>query len=203
MTNSAKRTLLQNVEEYFAFMAIKDQAEALDFLKERLSVSVGKSYYTPSDYRWETLPLKARLSETHRKRWTMLRVIFRLKQLQRENGKFHNLRSLVNDALYENRDHLRDWVGNRYAVPEDSYYFPDQFATTKEENEVWWELKDTLKSVETGLQIGKPLEILYYWKKVSPANEDPTDGRRHCILMDRKTQEEAPLMPGVNPYNTE
>ena len=203
MTNSAKRTLRQNTEEYFAFIAIKNQAEALAFLKGQIPISVGKSYYTPIDYRWETLPLKVRLSATHRKRWTALRVIFRLKELQKEYDKFRNLQYLVREALEENGEYLRDWVENRYAVPEDSYMFPDQFATNEEEDEVNWKLNDTLKSLETGLQIGKPYNFLYYWKKVSPVNEDPADGRRHCILMDRKTHEEAPLMPRVSPYATE
>lgn len=55
-----------------------------------------------------------------------------------------------------------------------------------------------MKGKEKGIY--EDSDIRYYWKKVYPHQEDPTDERRHVILMDLNTKQEAPLLQGMKPY---
>lgn len=182
-------------------MAIKDEADALAFIKERLPSPVGKTYYTPTDYRWATMSLSARLVEDHRQRWSSIWGFLNMANKAADDEKFEEQESLVISALVRHMDHLRDWVQSRYAIPDGSYLMPNQFAYFKEEAEEDWELEDTLDWIKFGKYSEQYKDsIRYYWKKVEPEQEDPADERRHVILMDMETHEEAPLLPEAKQY---
>lgn len=191
---------LKQQEDYLAFKAIKDEAEALAFLKDRLPSSVGKTYYTPTDYRWATMSLSVRLLEAHSRHWFSIRGLFNIRNRKKDDEKFIQQEDLVIKAIVRNMDHLSDWVSSRYAIPPRSYLLPNEFACFKEEAKDDWDMKDTLHSIESGKSDGYYEDIHYYWQNVEPAEEDAADERRHCILLDMKTREEAPLLPGVEPY---
>jgi hypothetical protein len=53
-------------ESYRAFKKIKDKSDALKFLKKRVPSPDSNLPYTPSDYRWMTMPLVAKLNESYR-----------------------------------------------------------------------------------------------------------------------------------------
>lgn len=199
MTKSCGLNRLHQKTEYLAFMALKDEADALAFIKELLPSPIGKPYYTPTDYRWATMALSAQLLEDHRQHWSSIWGFLNMEPA--EDEKFEEKESLVISALVRNMDPLGDWVESRYAVPRGSYLLPNQFAYFKEEAEEDWELKDTLDWIKFG-QYSEDYKdsIRYYWKKVEPEQEDPADERRHVILMEMETREEAPLLPGAKPY---
>lgn len=201
MTKSCGLGRLHQQKEYLAFMELKDEADALAFVKERLPSPIGKPYYTPTDYRWATMPLRARLVEDHRKRWSSIWGLLNMSDKRAEDEKFQRQESLVISAMVRYMDHLGEWIHNRYDVPKGSHLLPDQFAYFKEEAEEDWDLEDTLHWIKFGEYSEHYKEnIRYYWKKVEPAQEDPADERRHVILMDMETQKEAPLLPGAEPY---
>lgn len=203
MTKSCGLNRLSQQKEYLTFMALTNEAEALEFLKERLPSPIGKPYYTPTDYRWATMPLRARLVEDRRQHWSSIWGFLNMADKPAEDEKFEKQESLVISAMVSNMDHLGDWVQSRYDVPRGSYLLPDQFAYFKEEAEEDWDVEDTLHWIKFGEYSEHYKEnIRYYWKKVEPAQEDPADERRHVILMDMETQKEAPLVPGAEPYES-
>jgi hypothetical protein len=199
MTTTGEARLSQQ-EEYLTFKALKDQTEALTFVKNELPSPIGKSYYTPTDYRWATMPLRARLVEAHSRRWFSIWGLLHMKNKPQDDERFEEQERLVIKAMVSELDTLRDWVNSRYSIPDNSYLMPNRFATFKEEANGDWDLEDTLDSIKNGPYREHYGAIRYYWKKVEPAQEDPADERRHVILMDMDTHEEAPLLPGVVPY---
>jgi hypothetical protein len=200
MTTSQEMRLNQQ-KDYLAFREIKDETDALEFVKERLTGPVGKSYYTPTDYRWATMSLRARLVDAHARHWFSVWGLLHMKNKPEDDAKFGEQELLVISAMVREMDHLEDWVSSRYSIPSNSYLLPSQFAFFKEEAEEDWDVEDTLDIIKFGEHREHYKDhIRYYWKKVEPEQEDPADERRHVILMDMETQEEAPLLPGVEPY---
>jgi len=196
---NAKR--LQKREEYLVFKGLKSEAEALEFIEKNWPNFIGKSYYTPTDYRWATMALRARLVEAHRQYWFSIWGLLNMNNKSEDDAKFEEQENLVIQVMVKNLDSLGDWIKSRYVVPKGSYLMPNEFALFKEEAGEDWELEDTLDWIKFGEYSEHYKDhIRYYWKKVEPAQEDPTDERRHVILMDMETQEEAPLLPGAKPY---
>jgi hypothetical protein len=125
--------------------------------------------------------------------------LFNKKDKPKDNEHFVKQEELVISAMVESLDPLSDWVNSRYAVSRGSYLMPFQFASFKDEAEDW-DLEDTLDEIKFGEYREHYGAIRYYWKKVEPTQEDPADERRHVILMNMETHEEAPLLPGVASY---
>lgn len=219
-----KEADLKQQDDYRAFMAIKDKTDAAKFWYAQIADVMGKPYLTPRDYIWYDSPMRARLMNQFWRRWTLFPIGKQLAQdskeyhckslantlwmgivwpfMTLEHRKFEKNASLVVsvdiDAMMDHTDILHRWVRSRYAIThERCFLIPDDFAEPQEE----WDFTDNLAQIEDREAKGKPdYKILYYWKQVEPATENLSDGRRHIILMDRATHEEAPLLPGQEPY---
>lgn len=215
---------LKQRDEYRAFMAIKDKKDAADFWHAQIAHILDKPYLTPRDYMWYESPMRNRLMNQFRRRWTLFpireqvaqdSIAYRWKSvanvlwtgitqpfMSREIRKFNEKVNLVVsvdiDAMLEKADILHTWVYNRYAITHERCLLtPDGFAESQEE----WDFQDNLAKIADNEAHGwQDYKVLYYWKQVEPAAENISDGRRHIILMDRATHEEAPLLPGQEPY---
>lgn len=223
-----KEADLKQRDCYRAFMAIKNETDAAKFWYEHIPDANTKTYFTPRDYMWYAMPLKASLLESYWKRWTVISVektlaqdsmAYRWKSLVNalwagivspfmvaEHRKFSKNTDLVIyvdlNAMIDKTDVLHKWIYSRYAITHEScLLLPDPFSTSQPESQKNWELTDNLAIIEEQEAKGESdYKVLYYWKKVEPVTENPSDGRRHVILMDRATHEEAPLLPGQEPY---
>lgn len=215
---------LKQRDDYRAFMAIKNETDAAKFWDEQMADVMGKPYLTPRDYLWHASPMRTRLMDHYWKRWTLIPMGKHLAQDSRayrwkslvntlwvgivspfmvvEYRKFSKKAGLVIDvdidAMMDRTDVLHKWIYSRYAIThERCLLLPDDFDRSQED----WDFTDNLAHIEDVEAKGKmDYKILYYWKQVEPAGENPSDGRRHVILMDRATHEEAPLLPGQEPY---
>lgn len=190
-------------DEYLEFRGITDENDALEFVNRTWPTSIGKAYYTPTDFRWATMVLRTRLVEAHKREWHTLWGLLNIRSKAKADKKFEEQESLVIHVAVRNVDALGDWVKSRYDVPEGSYLMPNQFATFKDEAGDDWNLEDTLDEIKYGEYREHYGNIRYYWKKVEPAQENSADERRHVILMNMETQQEAPLLPDAKPYSDE
>lgn len=122
-------------EEYFMFMKLGTDEEALEFIKARTPDPVGKSYFTPTDFRWATMEVRARLVREYNKRWKSLWALFNLKHKIPEQELFEYQEQLVIKALVEWKylSHCVEWVESRYDIPSNSYLRPDAFSMFKQE----------------------------------------------------------------------
>lgn len=199
MTNKLDKTKQQ--EDYRECMAIKNEEDALRFWEARVSSPVGKPYFTPMDYQWITTALRAEIYKTHVKHWTSIWGLFHASEREESADKFESIEWLFAGAIVKNTDYLGDWVKSRYDIGQ-TYLIPDEFSETKEESPEYWEVDNTLSFIEEDEADGRhsDYEVLYYWQEVKPAGEPANDGRRHCILVDRVTHQEAPLLPGQEPF---
>lgn len=188
-------------DEYLEFREIADENDALEFVNRTWPTPLGKTYFTPTDFRWATMALRARLVDAYKREWNMLWTLLNIRSKSKADKKFEEQEGLVISAAVRNVDALGDWVESRYDVPDGSYLMPNQFAAFKKEADGDWDLEDTLDEIKFGEHREHYGDIRYYWKKVTPAQEDAADERRHVILMDMETREEAPLLPGVKPYS--
>lgn len=212
-------------ENYRAFMSIKDKTEAAAFWHAQIGDPTKKPYLTPRDYMWYNSPMRARLMEQFQSRWTLFPLETQLAQdsmeyrwksganalwaqivwpfKAMEYRKFNKNASLVVsvdiDAMLEKKDILQTWVRSRYAITNQAcFLLPDDFAEPQED----YDVNDNIAHIEDNEAKGiASYKVLYYWKQVEPATENLADGRRHIILMDRATHEEAPLLPGQEPYS--
>lgn len=215
---------LKQRNEYRAFMAIKDKKDAAEFWHAQTAHLLDKPYLTPRDYMWYNSPMKERLLNQFKRRWTLFPIGKQLATDSKEylwksladtlwvgmvwpfiylenkkfNEKAHLVVSVDIEAMLENADILHTWVYNRYAIThERCLILPDDFSEPQED----WDFKDNLGQIADNEANGRmDYEVLYYWKQVEPEAENLCDGRRHIILMDRATHEEAPLLPGQEPY---
>lgn len=192
---------LERHNDYLEFRGIKDENDALEFVNRTWPTPIGKTYYTPTDFRWATMALRARLAESHKREWHSLWGLLNIRSKAKADKKFEEQETLVIHVAVRNVDALGDWVNSRYDVPAGSYLMPNQFAAFKKEAEGEWDLEDTLDEIKFGEHREHYGDIRYYWKKVTPAQENPADERRHVILMDMETREEAPLRAGEKPYS--
>lgn len=188
-------------DEYLEYRGIADEKDALEFVNSAWPTPVGKTYYTPTDFRWATMALRARLVESHKREWHSLWGLLNIRHKAKADKKFEEQESLVISASVRSVDALGDWVNSRYDVPAGSYLMPNQFATFKDEADGDWDLEETLDEIKFGEHREHYTNIRYYWKKVKPARESRNDERRHVILMDMESREEAPLLPGEKPYS--
>jgi hypothetical protein len=178
-------------ENYLAFMSIKDEFEALVFLTERIPNPAGNLPYTPSDYRWMTMPLVIQLRKTH----TGFQNPFK-----RVAGDFWELDAfacaLFSDPV-DGMQPLTKWIDSRYAVEQGTYLRPPAEYTyiTPEEIEASRLASEQPQPESPFLQEMKA----WSWKKVGTTKEG-RNTRTHCILVDKETGLEPPLLPGVKPY---
>jgi hypothetical protein len=188
-------------DDYLEFRAIKTKEDALAFWKARVPNPVGKTYFTPMDYRWFVMPLKYSLQEAHKRRWNSFWGLLHIGEKQKDDAEFEKTVHLLVKTYVGETDALGDWVTSRYDIGR-SYLLPAIFSTSKEEAPEDWEKSDNLDDIaarESKADSVIDYDILYYWKEVKPEKE-PDDGRRHCILVDRVTHLEAPLLPGQAAY---
>lgn len=181
---------------YRDFLAIKDENDALRFWTTRVTTPVGKYYFTPMDYQWDTTDLRAELCQSHARRWNSLRGLFQTSERQKSNEEFEDIETLLVRTIVSATDHLGEWVKSRYDIGQ-TYLIPDEFSDIE-----YLEIDNTLSLIEEDEEneMDSDYKVLYYWQEVEPDNEPANDGRRHCILLDRVTHQEAPLLPGQEPF---
>lgn len=198
MTNKLDRAKQQDYRE---FMAIRNEEEALAFWSARVPDPVGKPYFTPMDYRWRTATVATDLFESHDRHWRSYARFFDLfvATKDRSDETFEAIADMVVTQKIKKTDPLDDWVTSRYDNLGRSYLLPDPFSYSREESPESWEEDTNLSNIEKNEAI-RDYEVLYYWQEVHPAGEPANDGRRHCILVDRVTHQEAPLLPGQEPF---
>lgn len=197
MTSKLDRAKQQ--ENYREFMALKDKEEVLSFLSRVVPNPVGKPYFTPMDYRWATMALRAELYESHARRWNSLWGLFHSAERQESDLTFKGNESVLIGVMVRKTDHLADWVESRYDNIGMSYTRADMFSYAEWESPESWEKDNNLNDIQ-GSDANVDYEVLYYWQEVKPVGEPTNDGRRHCILVDRVTHQEAPLLPGQEPF---
>lgn len=186
-------------DDYIAFINIHTRGDASNFLESRAPNPVGKSYFTPADYIWEVMPLKAELIRSHRQWLFSPWGFLNLKDKKMYDAQFRHRHSIIQDAISHEMDYTGAWVNSRYDIPRDSYLEPIRFSQGKLDDD--WDRQYTLDYINFPYIDYKYVKnIRYYWKKVNPGLENSKDGRRHAILMDIETQEEAPLLAGMKPY---
>jgi hypothetical protein len=248
-------------ESYSEFRKIKDKSDALKFLKERVPRPDSNIPYTPSDYRWMTMPLVAKLSESYHSfrnpfnivsyivdtlvmlcfiggvilmalsgLWGWLlswlfpisfrtqAVIFVVcligvtvtylcnkawaKPKQKAEQHFSEQINLAISVFEQELDPVSEWVENRYDIEKSSYKQPPPEYTYITPHEIEAAILQRKKEDQQPIDPAKESElekILYEWKKVGRTKEGLND-RTHCILVDKKTLLEAPLLPGVQAY---
>lgn len=183
---------------YREFMAIKTEEEALSFIKAILPNPAGKPYFTPMDYRWHTMKKRQDVILAHHRSWGIVRGFFPSSERRESDAKVEAIESLIVSVMVEKTDALRDWIVSRYADIGDTYLLPDEFLSTRQESPEDWAKDTNLEFIEVN---GETMnDIRYYWQEVKPASEPKNDGRRHCILVDRITHQEAPLASGQEPF---
>lgn len=185
-------------ENYSAFMLITDEGDAKQFVKDKIvNTMLQTPLFDTHEFDFSQSKIVEGLHLEHEKVLNRDGLIWLVLTGWRANTKFASRSSLLRSALFEPYLWQRQWIDNRY----DLKITPEDLDSQAE--------KEHVKSAD-----GKPLKeeglaLIHWWKVRETYRWEPVDrttgeittkGTGLCFLVDKKTNQEAPLLPNQKPY---
>lgn len=185
-------------ENYSAFMLINNKEDAKQFVKEKIvNSTLHSTLFETQEFQFSKSKCIEGLHAEHESTLKNDGLIWLILTGWRAQSKFENRISLLRSAISEPYLWQRIWIDNRYdlnitqedikahAVKEHMETVGNKPFTEEQEALIhWWKVRET-----------------YRWERVDRrTGEIATKGTGLCFLVDKETNQEAPLRPGQQPY---